>query len=100
MKKSLWILIMIMALFACFSVTAFAAGSGVSVLVTAENGEKVAITPTNNIFYLPSAVDITKVIFSAETDISYQMGGASGTLKAGEALDLTAGKTQDARGAD
>ena len=100
MKKSLWILIMVMALFACFSVTAFAAGSGVSVLVTAENGEKVAITPTNNIFYLPSAVDITKVIFSAETDISYQMGGTSGTLKAGEALDLTAGKTQDARGAD
>lgn len=101
MKKSFLILALIAVLLVAFSATAmYAAGTPVSVVVSAENGETVNLTPTENTFYLPSSVDIAKVVFSADSDITYEMGSTGGTIKAGEALDLTPGKTTDARGVE
>lgn len=101
MKKIFWILAAIAVLFAAFSVTAiYAASASPAVVVSAPNGETVYLTPTENTFYLPASVDVTKVLFSADGDISYDFGSVSGTLKAGETLDLTPGKTTDARGVE
>lgn len=101
MKKSFLILALVAVLLVTFSaMTMYAAGTPVSVVVSAENGETVNLTPTENTFYLPSSVDITKVVFAADSDITYEMGSTGGTIKAGEALDLTPGKTTDARGVE
>ena len=101
MKKSFLILALVAVLLVTFSaMTMYASGTPVSVVVSAENGETVNLTPTENTFYLPSSVDITKVVFAADSDITYEMGSTSGTIKAGEALDLTPGKTTDARGVE
>ncbi|MBR5186905.1 MAG: CotH kinase family protein, partial [Clostridia bacterium] len=62
--------------------------SDITVLWTSENGETVEIFPTKSNFYLPAAVDLTKIRFS------------SGVLKEGETLDLTPYKTTDAQGAE
>ena len=63
MKKSLWIFALIVVLFAAFSVTAiYAASASPAVVVSAPNGEKVYLTATENTFYLPASVDVTKVL--------------------------------------
>ncbi len=54
----------------------------IHVTITVQNDEIIRIYPQETIFYLPSAVDITKL-----------------SLSTGEVLDLTASKTTDARGA-
>ncbi|MBQ3489887.1 MAG: CotH kinase family protein [Clostridia bacterium] len=97
MKKKLciWGLITLL-IFACSLLVFAEPQTDIGILWTSENGETVEIFPTENIFYLPSAMDITKIRFSHEGDISY----SGGMLKAGETLDLTAAKTQDERGAD
>ncbi len=68
----------------------------IGIVWTAENGETVEIFPTEDTFYLPSAVDITKICFSYEGDIQY----GEKILKAGESLDITSAKTTDERGAE
>ena len=101
MKKSILIFALAAVLIVALSATVmYAAGTPVSVVVSAENGETVNLTPTENIFYLPSSADPTKVLFAADADVTYEMGSVSGTLQAGETLDLTPGKTTDARGAE
>ncbi len=72
-------------LLACFPLVTGAAQADATVFVTAtmENGENIRISPSGNVFYLPSAVDITKL-----------------SVSTGEKLDLTAGKTKDERGAE
>ncbi|MBR7162059.1 MAG: CotH kinase family protein [Clostridia bacterium] len=97
MKKSIWILLSVFLLAVCLSACISAnGGETLGVWVSAENGEAVEIFPTDGNFYLPSAVDLTKIRFSFDGDISY----GTGVLKTGEAMDLTPFKTEDERGAE
>ena len=72
-----------LVLSACFVFATQAAEASVYVTVETENGDKINISPRENVFYLPSAADITKL-----------------ALSTGETLDLTGAKTQDERGAE
>ena len=89
MKKRIWIVALVFLMALTFSLLISAAPqSDITVLWTSENGETVEIFPTKSNFYLPAAVDLTKIRFS------------SGVLKEGETLDLTPYKTTDAQGAE
>ena len=70
-------------------------GSALAVLIPNENGEEIRITPVSDIYYLPSSVDITKVGFNFEGEITCA-GGA--TVASGGTLDLSAFETVDERG--
>ena len=70
-------------------------GSALAVLIPNENGEEIRITPVSDIYYLPSSVDITKVGFDFEGEITCA-GGA--TVASGGTLDLSAFETVDERG--
>ena len=89
MKKRIWIVALVFLMALTFSLLINAEPqSDITVLWTSENGETVEIFPTKSNFYLPAAVDLTKIRFS------------SGVLKEGETLDLTPYKTTDAQGAE
>ena len=89
MKKRIWIVALVSLMALAFSLLISAAPqSDITVLWTSENGETVEIFPTKSNFYLPAAVDLTKIRFSP------------GVLKEGETLDLTPYKTTDAQGAE
>ena len=70
-------------LLSCFPLGISAAQTDAPLYVTVEtgNGEKLKISPTGNVFYLPSAADITKM-----------------ALSTGEPLDLSSAETKDERG--
>ena len=89
MKKRIWIVALVFLMALTFSLLINAEPqSDITVLWTSENGETVEIFPTKSDFYLPSAVDLTKIRFS------------SGVLEEGETLDITPYKTTDERGAE
>ena len=97
MKKKIYTIGLLFLFVLTCSVFLFAAPqTDISICYTAESGETVEIFPTENTFYLPSAIDITKIRFAYEGDIQY----GDSTLKAGETLDITSAKTTDERGAD
>ena len=98
MKKMRFFLL-VSLIFMLFSFRIFAADE-LAVKISMPNGGAVAITHTENIFYLPSAADIRSVVFTNEAPISYTVKGETKTLEKGEALDLTPAKTADARGAE
>ncbi|MBQ8497096.1 MAG: CotH kinase family protein [Clostridia bacterium] len=81
-----------------FSVQIFAAES-FSVIQILPDGETVAVSHTQGIFYLPSSVDIRNVSLDFEGTLAYTVNGETKTLSKGETLDLTSAKTVDARGA-
>ena len=83
MKKFITLMLACLVLSACFVFPTQAAEASVYVTVETENGDKINISPRENVFYLPSAADITKL-----------------ALSTGETLDLTGAKTQDERGAE
>lgn len=67
-------------------------------------GEKnIELAPSEGVFYLPAAADVTKVALSwGSGTLSYKSadGAYSGTLKAGQTLELSRAKSTDARGAE
>lgn len=97
MKKKICLIgFLFLIVFCCSWLILAETPTDISIVCTAESGETVEIFPTENTFYLPSAIDITKIRFAYEGDIQY----GDSTLKAGEPLDLTSAKTTDERGAD
>ncbi|MBQ8447568.1 MAG: CotH kinase family protein [Clostridia bacterium] len=100
MKKIIPLIIISALLALCLFLPAFAA-SAPEVSVTASIGsESASITARDGIFYLPAAVDTEKLLLSFEGELSYKNadGSMSGTLTAGQTLDLTKAKTADERG--
>ncbi len=85
MKKIIHLFLALLLVLSVFPLGAAAASFElpVHVTITVEDLETIRIYPQENIFYLPSAADITKL-----------------SLSTGEVLDLTASKTTDARGAE
>ena len=104
LKKTLLIVWSAIILIACLSLGIVAADTDLSVYVTAQvEGESANILPSKNIFYLSSAIDVTKLSIASEKgDVTYSANGGAynGTVKSGETLDLTPAKTKDERGAD
>ncbi len=103
MKKKIFILgLAALLAFSCSLLVFAKPQTDIGILWTSENGENVEIFPTEQIFYLPSAMDITKIRFSYEGEISYSGENKSfyGKLKSGETLDLTGAKATDERGAE
>ena len=102
MKKILFC-ISIVALILCLAIGTYAADTSSDVYVTASTGgETVKITPTKNIFYLPSSVDITKLeLVSEGGDIAYENEDKSfcGTVSKGQTIDLSKASSTDERGA-
>ena len=104
MKKNILIVTVLVALLilgCSFGIYA-ESQADVAVILTSESGETVEMLPTKDTFYLPSAVDLTKIRFSYEGELSYsgENKGFYGTLKAGETLDITPAKAVDERGAE
>lgn len=103
MKKNILIVTVLIALliFGCSLGIYAESQADVAVILTSESGETVEMLPTKDTFYLPSAVDLTKIRFSYEGELSYSGENKSfyGTLKAGETLDITPAKAVDERGA-
>ena len=87
----------------CLAIGTYAADTSSDVYVTASTGgETVKITPTKNIFYLPSSVDITKLeLVSEGGDIAYENEDKSfcGTVSKGQTIDLSKASSTDERGA-
>jgi len=104
MKKNIFMIfgLVFLMVLGCSLVISAEPQTDIAVVWTAESGENLEIFPTDRNFYLPPAVDITKIKFSYEGEISYSGENKSfyGTLKAGETLDITLAKTTDERGAE
>ena len=98
MKKTVFFILslIVLAIFICSTLLCAKPQTDIGVVWTAENGENIEIFATENAFYLPAALDITKVRFSYDGDVSY----GTGVLKTGEALDITPFAAKDAQGAD
>ncbi|MBQ9747130.1 MAG: CotH kinase family protein [Clostridia bacterium] len=100
MKKIIPFIIISVLLVLCLSLFAFAAGApDVRVTATA-GGESIEIAPAGSIFYLPSTVDTSKLTLKFSGELSYknESGTYSGTITAGQTLDLTKAKAEDERG--
>ena len=99
MKKSILTLVCLLTLTVLFSVCIFAGKqTDIAVLIPNENGDEIKISPVDRVFYLPSSVDITSIQFDTTEAISYTASGTSGTLQAGEALDISSCATTDEQG--
>ncbi len=85
MKKIINVFVSFFILLSCFPLSISAAQTDDIMYVTAaiQNGEPIKIYPCDNVFYLPSSADITKLSFST-----------------GEVCDLTENKTTDEHGTD
>lgn len=87
----------------CLALGTYAADTSSNIYVNAStNGETVKITPVENIFYLPSIVDVTKLeLVSEGGDIAYENEDKSfsGTISKGQTIDLSKASTTDERGA-
>ena len=102
MKKTFLTIACAIALVCLFSVCILAGSNAdLKILIPNVDGEEMSVSATDGVFYLPSSVDLTKIKFSFDGEIAYTDGKqCSGTLQAGEALDITACKTTDERGAE
>ena len=97
MKKSiLTIAISIMLIFLLSACIFAEAKTDVCVLIPNENGSEIKISPVDGVFYLPSSVDVTKIGFAYDGELSC----AGVALQPNQTLDLTPYKTTDARGAE
>ena len=102
MKKITFLFLCLVTVLFCVSFTTLAANDmDISVVVTAQNGEIIHLEPTDHVFYLPSAVDMTAVVFDFEGELSYssKLSALNGKIQRGEALDLTGAADVDERGA-
>lgn len=92
-----------MILTMCLPMSALAASTpNIYVKASAKNGDAITVNPRGNVFYIPSAVDITALPLhtSAGADISFANadGSYSGTISSGGTLDLTRAASKDERG--
>ncbi len=92
------ILTAIFVLLLAFS--ASAASQGFRVTVRGENGETVFIYPEEKALYLPSSVDLSAVLIDWDgADFTFVCGAVSGSVKAGEPVDIASlPLTEDAYG--
>lgn len=97
MKKTITILacVLLLALLLPVSLTA-GSEAEIRVLIPNAAGEEIAVEATENVFYLPSSADPTRIRFTCDAEISY----AGNPLRADDTVDLTACKVSDERGAD
>ncbi len=99
MKKSLFFIACSLLLAVLLCACVFAGSEAeLGILIPNENGEKICISSTDGVFYLPSSVDITRIGFDFDGEISYSANGVSGTLQAEKTLDLSPYETADERG--
>ena len=96
MKKTILLtaILLLLAVLLCSCVFA-GDGSELEILIPNENGEEIRIAPVEDIWYLPSSVDITKVGFAFEGEITCANGSS---VPSGGTLDLSAFETVDERG--
>lgn len=100
MKKIIPLAIICAVLALCLSLSAFASGAPeVSATVNA-GSELITVNARSGIFYLPASADIRSVSLSFEGELSFKNidGSYSGKITAGQTIDLTNAKAQDARG--
>jgi hypothetical protein len=101
LKKTLSLILAVLTLACCIPLS-ISAAEELPIFVTAsKNGETATINPHGNVFYLSSMVDVSKLeLCSANGDISYESPDKaySGTLAAGQTLDLTKAQSTDERG--
>lgn len=76
------------------------AAEDITVTQALPNGEYIAISHTERVFYLPSSVDIKTLSLAFEGTLSYTVNGETHTLTSGDVLDLTPALTVDARGGE
>ena len=102
MKKTFLSVMCALMLVCLLSVCLFAeSGENLQILIPNAASKEMSVSATDGVFYLPSSVDLTKIRFSFDGEIAYIDGKQfSGALQAGEALDITACKTTDERGAE
>ena len=98
MKRNMFLILSlcVLVIFVCSAFLCAKPQTDIGIICTAESGETVELFATENTFYLPAALDITKIRFSYDGDISY----GTGVLKKGESLDITPFAAKDAQGAD
>ena len=97
MKKTITILacVLLLALLLPVSLTA-GSEAEIRVLIPNAAGEQIAVEATENVFYLPSSADLTKIKFFSDAEISC----AGKALQSDDTVDLTACKALDERGAE
>ena len=73
MKKNIMMIAVLITLMVlgCSLCACAAAQADVAVILTTESGETVEMLPVKDTFYLPSAVDLKKIRFSYEGELSY-----------------------------
>lgn len=102
MKKFFGFIIVTLLITICLSSSVFAASDNrITVEVMSKSGETVVIVPTDYVFYLPSAVDVTAITLKFEGELSYVLpnGQDKATVSADGKFDLSDFETVDARGA-
>ena len=102
MKKLLPLAIICALLALCLSLSAFASGAPDVCVTVNAGGEQITVNARGGIFYLPASADIEKLSLSFTGELSYKNGDGSysGTIAAGQTLDLTRAAAKDSRGDD
>jgi hypothetical protein len=100
MKKIITVIAVCALIALCLSAFAFAAGAPDISAKVQVGEETVTLSPQGGAFYLPAAADATKLLLDFKGELSYtnESGSYSGSIAAGQTLDLTKASTADERG--